>query len=340
MAGITLAKAISAFARELGCGGSDSDRDSLLDEVTKGIEYLLLNGGGEILREWIVVVRNGRFTFPYNLETPVKYKFKRFPNAGYGVFNSAYLSFGSNGLQKGIDYYDWTTKFAVTANKVASTYQPPDQGVRLIATTKDPRDVGKQLMISGKQRGFDIAPITNGYKTAGMVLPIYLENDPEKTYSTYMVDEVTSVVKDETCSYVMLSGIDNIGELYHISYYHPDETVPQYTEGELFMCPPWYAYLFTGLNFRQCDFLLHILGRICPTTRYVRDEEIVPIDSFEMLDLLAKRARYKEAGDFEEMGVIEQMIQRLIKKYVAYQQPPGRQLSFNLKGSAASLTNT
>lgn len=338
MSGITLGKALEYFSSELGCGDG-FDRDQLINIVVEAIEFLLLNGGGGILREWKVVVRNGRFTFPRDLETPVKYKFSRLPNAGFGSFHSPYVSYSSNGIQSCCDFYDWNHTFAVSANKVATTYHPPQCGLRLLATTREDLDVGKKLMAGGKLRGMDVAPMHNGYKTSGELLTIYKEDDNEKKYGAYKFDDITHVIKDLTCAYVMLSGLDDNGEFYFLSYYHPDETVPQYTEGELFACPSQYSGMFNGLDFRTCDFHMHILGRINPSTRYIRDEDVLPIPSFQMLKLLAKRARYDESGDFNEVGIMEQRIRVLIKTTVAYQQAPIRQLSVNIAGSGGSLTN-
>lgn len=339
MAGIILAKAIDYFAEELGCVANDSDgRDYLIDKITEAIEYLLLNGGGDILKEWVVPVRNGKFTFPRDLETPVKYKLSRIPNLGYGTFSSAYLSYSSNGLQDCCDYYDWDPKFAIHANKVATAYQPPSCGSRILATTTDDRDVGKNIMVKGKQRRMDVAPTHNGFKTAGELLTIYKEDDNEKKYSAWALTEITEVVKDLTCSYVMLSGLDADDNQYFFSHYHPDETVPRYTQGEMFACPGPFASLFSGANFLGCDFLIHILGRVNPNTRYIRDEDVLPIDSHILLRLLARRTRYDDSGDFNEVANIEQRIAILIKKQVSYNQASLRQLSFNMEGSPGSLT--
>ena len=90
--GITLEKAIRAFSRE---SGDIEDRDLLIDRIVGGVEFVLLNGGGKILREWRVVARNGLFTFPRDLETPVKYKYGRLPNLGFGTVQSPYFSYSS-----------------------------------------------------------------------------------------------------------------------------------------------------------------------------------------------------------------------------------------------------
>jgi len=338
MSGITLGNAIKCFSAELGCG-TDQDRESLIDEITQSLEFLLFNGGGDILREWKVVVRNGRFTFPRDLETPVKYKFGRLANAGFGSFHSSYVSYSSAGVRSCCDYYDWEHIFAVSANRVATQYHPPKCGLRMIATTRECEDVGKKLMVSGKLRNMQVAPLHNGYKTAGELLTIYKEDDPNKKYGAYEFDEITSIVKDPTCAYVMLSGIDKAGQFYFLSHYHPDETAPQYREGEFFACPRPYSGFFGSKGLKECDFELSILGRVNPGIRYIRDEDILPITSTQMLKLLAKRARYDESGDFNEVGVMENRIRALIKKIVAYQQAPIRQLSVNLAGSGGSLTN-
>lgn len=328
-AGITLAKALQAFSRELGCGSSN-DREALIDKIIESIEFLLFNGGGDILREWRVLVSNRRFTLPTDLDTPVKYKFGEAANSGFGTFHSSFLSYSSNGVRNCCDYYDWDGKFAISANKVATQFNPPLCGARLIATTTDYEDVGKKIMVAGKRKGMQVAPLHNGYKTSGELLTIQHIDDDHKMYSAWAVDEVTSVVKDETCSYVMLSGIDSSENFYHLSHYHPDETVPQYTEAQVFSCPSCYA---------NCDYYIHILGRVNPSIRYVRDEDILPIDSLQMLSLLAKRVRYDESGDFNEVGILEQRIKAAIKQTVAYQQASARQVSFNLRSGGATLTN-
>lgn len=337
--GITLVKAIECFSRELGCG-DDNDRENLIDEITQAIEYLMLNGGGDILREWKLVVKNGRFTFPKDLETPVKYKFSRLPNAGFGSFHSPYVSYSSTGIKTCCGYYDWEHQFAVSANKVATAFPPPKCGVRVFATTRDERDVGKKIEVGGKLRGLQVAPWHNNIKTSGEVLPIYLEDDKNKKYGAWKFDEITHVIKDLTCSYVMLSGLDDNNNFFFLSHYHPDEEIPQYTEGELFACPAHSVHLFSDVgSIRDCDFFIHILGRVNPTTRYIRDNDILPIYSMQMLKLLAKRARYDDTGDFNEVAIMEQRIRTLIRKTVAYQQAPIRQLSVNLAASGASLSN-
>lgn len=328
MAGITLAKAIRVFNRELDCG---ADREELIDQITKAIEFLLLHGGGEILREWKVIARDGRFTLPRDLGTPVKYKFCRLPNAGFGSFNSPYYSYSSNALKKCCDYKGWDVNFEVKANEVATQYPVPSCGARIVITTKNEEDVGKQVMVGGKYRGNPIAGMHNGYKTSGELLPIQHEDAPEKVFSSYVFDEITHITKDETCGWVKLSGLstdtscaNSDNEWYHLGYMHPDEETACYREVEMFSCPQ-----------TCCDVEISILGRIDPTIRYIRDEDILPISSTLMLDYLAKRARYEESGDLAEVASYEQRIMALIRKRVVYQQPPVKRLSFSAKSAGS-----
>lgn len=339
MAGITLAKALSVFASELGCGDTN-DRERLIDEVVNGIEWVLFNGGGSLLREWEVTVRNGRFTFPRDLETPIKFKFSKYADQGFGTINSPYYSYGSQGISNCCGYSDWETHLSVRANKVATQFYLPATacGLRLVATTRNDLDAGKKLVVGGKQRGFPITGIHNGFKTSGELLTIYMEDDSDKNYSSYEFDEVTSVVKELTCDYVMLSGVDSDGTFYHIGHYHPDEEVASYVEGEVFGCSCWNSFNL-GAYVVSCDYTLHILGRVNPSVRYIRDEDILPLESFEMLKLLAKRARYDESGDFQESNMMEQRLKVLIKRQVAYQQKANRQLSVNLAASGLTLSN-
>lgn len=131
---------------------------------------------------------------------------------------------------------------------------------------------------------------------------------------------------------MMLSAVDEHKQFYHLAHYHPDDNIPQFREVKVLGCR-------CGWNYGVGDYKLHILGRVNPSIRYVRDEDILPITSFEMLKLLAKRARYDESGDFNETGVVEQRLKMLIKKQVAYQQQANRQLSVNLAASGFTLTN-
>lgn len=328
--GITLAKALKTFSSEIGCGGEDS-RENLIDRIQEALEFLLFNGGGNILREWKLTVRKGRFTLPLDLETPIKYKIGRTANEGYGTFNSPYYSYGSQSISSCCGYYEWEQLRAeIKANKVATQFHPPEKGIQVVATTKDCRDVGKKIMVNGKRCKMQILPTHNGYKTAGELLTIYHEEDPDKKYSSYIFDEITSVEKDLTCDYVMLSGIDQCcNTWYFLSHYTPDETVPQYTEAEILGCG------CAG----SCDFELCVLGRVQSGIRYIRDEDILPISSVSILRLLAKRARYDDSGDFNELAAIETRIRVEIKKQIAYQQPANRQLSYSLGTTGATLSN-
>lgn len=327
MAGITLAKAMEAFRRDL---GNITDRDELIDMVTSSIEFVLFNGGGEILREWCVIARNGKFTFPRDLETPIKFKFSRLPNTGFGTIHSPYFSYSANAIKDCSSYLDWDVSIEVKANRAFSQFEPPSQGLRILLTTRNPDDVGKKVMVAGKRHGKEIAPIHEGFKTAGELLTIYLESDPQKKYSSFIFDEITGVVKDITCDWIMLSGITNDLKAtpYFLSYYHPDEEIPTYQQGEVFA---WQN--------SNCDILMNILGRINPSVKYSRDEDIIPITSFEMLKYLAKRYKYEEGGDLAEVATMEQRIKNLIKVQVAYQQKAARSLSFGLKGSGCTLSN-
>lgn len=330
--GITLAKAISVFEGELGCGNS---REFLIDIIQTSIEYMLFSGGGEILREWQVPVRNGVFTFPRDLETPVKYRCGRTASQGYGTFNSAYYQYSSQSIQNCCDYGDFDSlRLNIRPNKTPTQFQPPKKGVRVLATTRECKDVGKKIMVGGNRCKNPILPLHNGYKTSGELLTIYAEDDNNKKYSAYIFDEITSVVKDETCGYVMLSGLEtNYNEFYFLSHYTPDETSPMYTQGALHYC------VCGGNCSGGCDFNLHILGRISPSILYIRDEDILPISSFEILRLLAKRARFDESSNFNEVANIEARIEKIIRKQVAYQQASTRQFSFSLAGSGATLSN-
>lgn len=324
---VTLARALRTFASEL---GAESDaRESLTDSIVEAIEFLMLNGGGEILREWVVPVQYGNFALPRDLRTPIKYKFGQTANLGFGGFYSPYFNYSSHGVLDYTGFYDWNPKFSISPNPTSVQFQPPPQGVRIVATTRNDRDIGKKIMVGGMQGDKEIEGLHNGFKTAGELLTIYKEDDPNKKYSSYLFNKVGQVVKDLTCDYVMLSGIDFRAEPYHLAFYHPDETVPVYTQGSL---------AASGISYRNFCFI-HILGRVNPSTRYVRDEDVLPIDSTEMLRLLAKRARYEASADLDLVTAYEARIKALIKKTVAYQQAPNRQVSVNLRGSGYTLGN-
>jgi len=339
MINITLSKALSVFARELGCGGFD-DREILIDEVTRAIEWLLANGGGDILREWVVTVRDGRFTFPRDLETPIKFKFTRHAKGGFGVFHSSYYSYGSQGISNCCGYFDWSVNIEVRANRVVTEYYPPKCGVRLIATTKDLRDISNEarIIVGGEQRGMPIVTTHNGYKVSGELLKVYAEDDPDKKYSAYKFDAIKTIVKDRTCDYVTLSGIDESGDMYFLSHYHPDDETPSYTEGEVYGCPCWNAF---GLGHftTSCDYSLHILGRVNPSIVYIRDEDILPITSLDILKLLALRARYDNSGEFDTTDKIENRLRSLILKQTAYQQKASNKLSVSLGASGFTYSN-
>ena len=335
--GITLDHAIRVFGREMGCYGAElgtQGREDIVDAIQNGIEYMLLNGGGDILREWVIPVTDSIFTFPRDLETPIKYKFGDSAKNGFGTFFSGYYSYTSQGVQDCTPYSEWNTNnFSTLVNTVPTQNQPPCCGVRLIATTRDPKDVGKKIMVAGKLRGMDIAPLHNGVKTEGEMLTIYLESDPNKRYSSYFFEQITSVVKEPTCSYVMLSGVDTRTDpcqYYFLSHYHPDEETPQYVQ----------ARISNGccMNFCRC-FYIHVLGRISSSIRYVRGDDILPITSTEILKLLAKRARYDLSGNYNEVAVMEQRLRNVIRQQVAYQQKANRSISVRLSSSGASLSN-
>lgn len=326
MSSITLEKAISVFKREI----SDiDDREMLVDEITEGIEFVLLNGGGEILREWNIIARDGKFTFPRDLETPIKYKFSKSPNLGMGTFVSPFFNYSSNALQISDDYLDWDTRIEQKANRVFTQFDPPRCGVKVVLTSKDKRDWGKKVVVNGEFGGKAVAGIHNGFKTAGEVLTVYPECG-EKKYSTFSFDKFTGVVKDKTCDWVMMSGISCVDNttMYFLGHFHPDDEFPVYRQGEI-LTP-----FTTGTE--RC---LHILGRINPSLRYMRDEEVIPITSVQILKLLAKRLRYEEAGDQKIVAVYEQRIKIAIKRQIAYQQKASRSLSFGLAGSAATASN-
>jgi hypothetical protein len=338
MAGITLGKAIKEFSKYGFCSSDDDSREDIIDAITEALEWCLHNGMEGLLREWTVTVRDGRFTLPRDLLSPVKFKFSRFADGGFGVFSSPYFSYGSQGISNCSGYLDWDPSISVKANKVVTSFYPPRCGVRLLLTTTDEKDVGKMAVVGGKQRGFDITPTYKGFKTGGEPLKIFHQDDPEKTYSRFSFDEITSFTKDETCSYVMLSGVDEQEVFYHLGWYHPDDTTVQLTECEMYSCSGWNSFGLGAFN-RNCDYTLHILGRINPSIRYVRDEDILPVTSLEILKLLAKRARYDDTGDFNEVNATEQRLRVVIRKQVSYQQQSNRQLSINLKASGLTLSN-
>jgi len=226
-------------------------------------------------------------------------------------------------------YNNWDTDISLRTNKIPVQHQPSCE-VRLVLTTRNDLDVGKKVMVGGKQRGFDITPVHEGHKTSGELLTIYKETDPNKEYSSYTFDEITSIVKEPTCDYVMLSGIAASGQMYHLSFFHPDDEVVAYTECEVMSCLGWHI---------NSDYELYILGRVNPSIRYIRDEDILPLSSFELLKLLAKRASYDETGNYQEVGIIEQRLKTVIKRQVAYQQASKQGISIGLKASGASLTN-
>lgn len=329
MGAITLQKALQVFGRQVGV---QEGRQCLIDDITTQIEWMLLSGGGELLREWYLPVRRGRYTFPYDLEAPIKYRWSNRSGIGLGVFNSPYYSYSSGSRANCCGFNPWgNARTYVMANRTPTQFQPPKCGGYILATTKNPHDVGKKIEVGGMYNGFPIAALHNGYKTAGEVLTIYHQDDPAKRHSAFIFDEVTSVTKDLTCDYMMLSGIDSkTGNPFFLSHYHPDEETPLYQQGCLDDCPTCDA---------NCDSYLHVLGRINPSIRYIRDQEILPVTSYDMLDLLAKRCRYDKAADFDKVAVQEARLTALIRKQVMYQQETGQDISFDLKGSGATLTN-
>lgn len=318
MDGITLAKAKTFFAREL---GECSNSTELLDTIAVAIEYCLLSGGGKILREWNLLVRDGLCTLPKDLQTPVKYKFA---NGSADAFRSAYYSYGSSAFNGCAGFNDF--KAAFNPNKTGTQYRIPRAGARLLFTTTDDRDVGKQVMVNGTQRGMQISPTHEGFKTSGELLTIYHKEDPDKKYSAYYFNEVTSIVKDPTCDYITLSGITADGTFYHLSKYHPDEERVEYNEVTFFGAP-------------QGDMAVKVLGRIDPSVIYSRDEDILPLDSLELLKLLAKRAKYDQDGSFDKVQVMEQRIGSIINRTVRYQEAVIKQLNFSPNSGGYSITN-
>lgn len=323
---ITLEKAIDVFKQEV---GHDGTRSELVDAVAEGIEFVLLNGGGELLREWEIIVRDGRFTFPRDLETPIKYKFSRFPSTGFGTFVSPFFSYSSNALQIPDDYLPWQPHIEKKINRVFTQYDPPSCGVRLVFTTKDNKDIGKKVIVNGSYKGKEIVGIHNGVKTSGEVLTVYSEQC-EKKYSSFVFDRITGVVRDETCSWTMLSGLDcrDSKTFYFLSHYHPNDITPSYRQGEV-VSPQQSGH----------EFSIKIIGKVNPSIRYTQDEEILPITSLQILKLLAKRLKSEDAGDLEKVAVMEQRIKNVIRKHLNYQQPPARGFGFGLAGSAASSGN-
>lgn len=321
---ITLARAIKAFEAQL---PHDASREDVLDAIQESLEWMLLSGGGKILREWEVIARNGVFTLPRDLETPVKYKFSPLAVDGSGIFHSSYYSYSSSSIQNTQGYIDWT--FEVKANAVASQFFPPKCGCRILATTTNPCDVGKKIEVTGDLNGFEHAPIHFGKKTAGEVLTIYAQDDPKKKYSARTFDNITSVFKDKTNEYVMLSGIDKHKKQYFFSYYHPDEEIISYRQVSCTanMCVP------------NCDSKIFILGRVVPTIRYSRDQDVLPITSLTMLSYLAEKFKHQEASNFNEVAALNAQIIDIIKKERKYQRPPGRGVAINLKGSGCSYSN-
>lgn len=322
-AGITLAQVIQSFSQEV---GRSADDPSLLDDIAEAIEFVLHSGGGEILREWKIPIHNGTVTLPRDLETPIKYKWGRLANSGFGIFMSPYLSYSSEGVMNFLGYENWDTKLSTRARRVPIQFKIPRCGVQVVATSRNPKDVGKTIIISGNQNGRQIAPTHFGQKTAGEVLKIYDVDDPKKKYSSYLFHEITGIVKDPTLDYIFLSGKAPGEDVpsYILSCYHPDEEVPSYTQIEMFSTN---AYMLQS----DCDTWIHILGRINPSLKYTREDDIVPITSHQMLKLLAKRYKYDYSNEFDLVERMEQRILRLIRKQKAYQQPPGRTASRNLR---------
>lgn len=339
MVNITLATALEDFAEEIGCTGGVEGRRKLIREVTRAIEWVLSHGGGDILREWVTTVRNGRFTFPRDLEVPIKFKFSKYADVGFGTVKSPFFSYGSNGISNCCGYQDWATKLEVKTNKVVTEFYPPKCGARIIATTREDLDVGKSLIVGGKQRGFPVVTTHEGYKIAGELLTIYKEDDPNKKYSSYQFDEIISVVKDLTCDYVMLSAMDEQGNLYHLGHYHPDDQVPTYTEGDIYTCSCWGSFGMGGCFSNGCDYSLHIIGKVNQSITYIRDEDIIPISSYELLKLMARKARYDGSGDYDTVTKIEDRMKDLIRTQVAYQKESTDQLSISLGASGITLTN-
>lgn len=323
---ITLEKARDYFSRELSCAG---DVEYLDDHIHEAIEFTMFHGGADIIREWSVIVTEGRFTFPSDLETPIRYKFCRRPDWGYGTFYSNYHSFSSSGVKEYGDYYDWNISLDAKSQRVFTQYRPPNCGVYICATTKCDADVGKQLIVSGKYKGNPIISVYNGHKVNGEVIDIYHENDEDKRHSRFCFDEFTGVTKDKTTDYVHFFGYGkNTREPYFLSHYTPCDENPSFREGEVFSQPAWC-----------CESELFILGRVSPHIRYTQGEQVLPITSLELLRLLSKRAKYIDSGDFNEINNIEARIKGIIKKQVAYQQKPNNGLSFNFLGSGGSLTS-
>lgn len=315
---ITLAKAYEVFIRESGC--NENDIETLRDRVQSALEFMAYNGGGDILREWTLNIREGRVTLPRDLATPLKYKFGRRPNGGHGAFYTPYQSYSSSGISNCCDmgsYQDWSGYIESKANKVYTQHKVPKCGAYLLARTCNEEDVGKTIMVDGMQQGMPITPTKNNYKLSGQILKVYHVDDPEGTRGDYWVDDITGVHLDEGfCDWVTLSAEDRrTGEMHFLSHYHPDEKNPCYKEVEIFGCPP-----------NCCDMEVSILGRMALNMRPIRHEENLPIRSIEMLEFLAMRAKYKAIPDLNQMIAFENVIRGLIIKEESYVREPMRAL--------------
>lgn len=320
MLAITLEKAKTFFNREFGnCLSSEE----LADKIAIAIEYALTRGGGKIVREWVVLARDGYATLPRDLKTPVKYKIG--DSSQIGAFRSIYHTYSSNVYTSGSSYIAWDSA-AMQPNKTGTQFRIPPYGARLVATTHNQQDINKKIMINGSQREMTISPTHQGHKTSGELLTVYHHNDTEKKYSAYLFNNVTSVIKDPTTDYVILSAIDSAGKTYHLSKYHPDETAIEYNEVRFLPAP-------------SGDVCIHILGRVDQNIIYTRDEDVIPIDSLGMLELLAKRSKYLANANFNELQAINVAITETIENTIRYQEATIKQLDWNLGTSGMSYTN-
>lgn len=321
--GITLEKALEYFSNSLSAGGDCDRNELLLDKINSSIEYLLLEGGGDILREWVVLARDGSFTLPRDLGTPVKYRYGLTANSGYGVFNSAYHSYGSQGVRNVSGYQDWDRTFVINPSFSPVEFQPRGES-RVVAITNNPRDIGKKIIVSGELRGKPTVPTHMGRKTGGEVLQIYGSDDPHKKYSSWKLEKITGIVKDKTESYVTLVALDDNGDWSFLSHIHPDDTSPLHRTVTCYNSAPYLS---------NVEYYIHILGRVDQTIRYTRKEDILPIQSIHMLELLATRAKYDDMGNYKELQIIEARLASLIRKTLVYQQATGKQMSFTLGGT-------
>lgn len=317
---ITFGEAKNLLAQFAGRGGKCSNAKEVNLFVKQVLQYLLYSGTYGNLRKFCFNAREGCFTAPFELETPLKIKIE----GNVGTVWSKWMEFYNYGELDGC--VPASDALYEEPNLYPTVYELPSGGARVGALATACEDEGAYLIVQGLDpSGREVITNHEGTQVVGEYLRL---RKGILRYTQVQFGKITAIEKSKTNGYVQLFWVNSDASFRgFLADYSPLEEKPMYRR-----------FRITSANC-GCSVKVSVLARIRLKENYA-DNDILPFDNVYALSIAGQAVQAQFNNDAATAQAKDQMMQDLIARESEYKRAgSGQPVDIFYPLSGGSITN-